>query len=179
MFREQLRLHVAVGSETRSEKWSISQVVEFSVKISLVVIVGHFVVEATHLGKLHCFVECNLCLCSTNLERRIPCSPVWAIEAVAKRVGMRECSIDDAGKGKPKYQFMSADSRQQLVLGKKGVISCVVQVEDGGKVAVLVRNRRQNTASSAAVFGRDEPVSVVAPNSENRKPRVVTAFRSQ
>ena len=153
MFREQLRLHVAVGSETRSEKWSISQVVEFSVKISLVVIVGHFVVEATHLGKLHCFVECNLCLCGTNLERRIPCSPVWAIEAAGKRVGMRASSIDDAGNGKPKYQFMRADSRQQLVFGKKALVCCVVQVEDVGKVAVFVLNQCQNTVFPDAAFG--------------------------
>jgi hypothetical protein len=74
---------------------------------------------------------------------------------------------------------MSADSRQQLVLGKKAVVCCVVQVEDVGKVAILVRNPCQNTASSNAVFGRDEPVSVVAANSGNRKPRVVAAFRSQ
>ena len=98
--------------------WSISQVMEFSIKVSLVVVVGHFVIEATHLGKLHRFVECDLCLCGTKVERRIPCSPVWTIEAAAKRVGMRECSIDDAGERKPEYQFMRADSRQQLVLGK-------------------------------------------------------------
>jgi hypothetical protein len=140
---------------------------------------SHFMELQAYLGKLHCFVKCNLCLCRTIVERRIPCTLVWAIETAGKRVDMRESSIDLAGKGKPKYQFMRADSRQQLVLGKKAVISCVVQVEDGGKVAVLVRNPRQNTASSAAVFGRDEPVSVVAANSGNRKPRVVTAFRSQ
>ena len=80
-----------------------------------------------HLGKLRCFVECNLCLCRTNVERRIPCPPVWAIEAAGKRVGMHESSIDDAGKEKPKYQLMRADSRQQLVLGKKAVVCCVAK----------------------------------------------------
>jgi hypothetical protein len=78
--------------------WSISQVMEFSIKVSLVVVVGHFVIEATHLGKLHRFVECDLCLCGTKVERRIPCSPVWTIEAAAKRIGMRESMLE---KGSP------------------------------------------------------------------------------
>jgi len=140
---------------------------------------SHFMELQAHLGKLHCFVECNLCLCRTNLERCIPCSPVWAIEAAGKRVGMHESSIDDAGKEKSKYQFMRADSRQQLVLGKKAVVYCVVQVENVGNVGVLVRNPCQNIAPHDAAFGGDEPVSVVAANSGNRKPRVATAFRSQ
>jgi hypothetical protein len=114
---------------------------------------SHFMELATHLGKLHCFVECSPCLCGTNVKRRIPCSPVWAIEAAGKRVGMRASSIDDAGNGKPKYQFMRADSRQQLVFGKKALVCCVVQVEDVGKVAVFVLNQCQNTVFPDAAFG--------------------------
>ena len=77
---------------------------------------------------------------------------------------MGERGIDNAVIRNPKHQFVHADPGQEFVLGEQAVVGGIVQIEDIGEVAVVVRDAAEHAAIGFAVFRGDQPMRVVAAN---------------
>jgi len=112
-------------------------------------------------------VPCDLGLRRLDLETGIPGTTTRAVESAANRVRMREGRVDDVVMGNAKHRFIDANVRHSIIPGQQAVIGCMVQVDDDGKVAIVVGDADDHTFPALAVLRGNEHVGVESANACN------------
>ena len=78
----------------------------------IVVVCALLFFKPVHLRELDGLVEGDFSLRSLQLETRIPCAAIWAVEAATERVRVAECGVDDPIVRYAEHKLVDADSRQ-------------------------------------------------------------------
>lgn len=166
---QRLRMHVAVGVQTVAKRALAPQVMKLAAEVGKIVIEGHFILEAADLGELDGLVEGDFSLGGLQLEGGVPGTALGTVEPPPERVGMREGGIDDAVVRHAENELVHADAGQPVVLGEQPVVGGVVEVENFSQMRIVVRNAGEDARAAIAVFRRDQPMGVVAPDERDRR----------